>query len=325
MNQHLAGTYLAYVAFEGGEDGALRTPEALRALERLQRRLEEDPNVGGTTSVVDIVKKVRAELLGSADAGVIPDSAEEIAQFLFLYEISGGNPDDLFHFITPEGSSANVWVQMRRGENQDVAGVVAAASEFLGDAPVPGAEAQWAGLPYINIVWQQKMVSGMGKALAGSFVIVLAMMTLLFRSFRLGLLSMVPLTATIVLVYGAIGWAGKAYDMPIAVLSSLALGLSIDFAIHFLQRTREAYERSGDLAGAMEEVFQAPARAITRNVFVIALGFIPMFFASLIPYVTVSVFFFCIMLVSGVSTMITLPALLATFGSSFLARRGTRS
>ena len=325
MNEHLAGTYLAYLALESDDDGAIRTPDALHAIERLQRRLESDPNVGGTTSVADIVKKVRGELLGGSEHAVIPNSAEEIAQYLFLYEISGGDPDDLFHFVTPDGRSANLWVQMRRGENRDVAAVVATASQHLDEDPVPGATPAWAGLPYINIVWQQKMVAGMGRALAGSFVVVFAMMAILFRSIRLGLLSMIPLTATIVLVYGAIGWAGKAYDMPIAVLSSLALGLSVDFAIHFLQRSREAYDRHGNLASAMEEVFQAPARAITRNVFVIALGFVPMFFANLIPYVTVSVFFFAIMLVSGISTMIALPALLTTFGSSFLASRRARN
>ena len=83
----------------------------------------------------------------------------------------------------------------------------------------------------------------MGKALAGSFVTVLLMMILLFRSVRLGLLSMVPLTATIIITYGFVGLTGRNYDMPVAVLSSLSLGLSIDFAIHFLQRTRDIHRR----------------------------------------------------------------------------------
>ena len=67
----------------------------------------------------------------------------------------------------------NVWVQMRHGENQDVARVVDHANEYLAAAP-PGVTHTWAGLPYINIVWQAKMVSGMGKALfyRGEFYIM---------------------------------------------------------------------------------------------------------------------------------------------------------
>jgi outer membrane lipoprotein-sorting protein len=321
MNDHLSGTYLVYLELASEDADAFKDPETMRYVERLQRHLEEDPNVGATTSIADIIKKVRRELTGNPEDGIVPDSAEEIAQYLFLYEISGGDPEDLFKLITPESDRANLWIQMRRGENRDVAGVVQHASAVLAEAP-EGLTATWAGLPYINVVWQQKMVAGMGKALAGSFAMVLIMMTFLFRSFRMALLSMVPLTATIVMVYGFIGWIGKPYDMPIAVLSSLSLGLSIDFAIHFLQRSREAYERAGDLPGALAEVFGAPARAILRNVFVIALGFVPMFFANLTPYVTVAVFFFAIMLISGFTTLFSLPATMATFGAGYLPRRG---
>jgi hypothetical protein len=155
------------------------------------------------------------------------------------------------------------------------------------------------------------MVKGMGLSLAGSAVVVLVMMVILFRSIPLGILSMVPLTATITLVYGSIGFVGKPYDMPIAVLSALALGLSVDFAIHFLEHLRAAYRRTGDIHAAIHHVFESPARAITRNVVVIAIGFVPMFFASLMPYVTVGAFFFAIMLISGITTLLTLPAIAA--------------
>ena len=80
-------------------------------------------------------------------------------------------------------------------------------------------------------------------------------------------------------VYGIIGWIGKDYDMPIAVLSSLTLGLSVDFAIHFIERTRAMLRSSGSFATAAERIFEEPARAIARNAIVIALGFTPLFFA----------------------------------------------
>ncbi len=319
MNDHLAGTYLAYLSLDADDADRFKDPEVLHWVEGFQRYLEQDPNVGATTSIVDIVTKVRRELLMDPAEGIIPPSSDEVAQYLFLYEISGGDPADLFRLITPDSDRANVWIQMREGENRDVARVVALADDYLEEHPMPGIGHTWAGLPYINIVWQAKMVNGMGQALAGSFAIVFVMMAWLFRSVRLGLLSMIPLTATIVLVYGLIGWVGKAYDMPIAVLSSLSLGLSIDFAIHFLQRSREAWDRTGNVEGTMNEVFGPPVRAILRNVFVIALGFVPMFFASLVPYVTVSLFFFAIMLISGFTTIVSLPAILKVSGGRYLA------
>jgi len=200
--------------------------------------------------------------------------------------------------------------------------VIESTRRYMEENPPPGGvTVVWAGLPYINVVWQEKMVAGMSKALAGSFVVVLLMMTGLFRSIRLGLISMIPLTATIALVYGFIGFIGKPYDMPIAILSSLTLGLSVDFAIHFLQRTREIFRETGDLQKTFDELFQIPARAISRNILVIAIGFVPMFFANLVPYITVGAFFFVIMAVSGFTTLFAFPAILSLMNPRFLAGR----
>ncbi len=86
----------------------------------------------------------------------------------------------------------------------------------------------------------------------------------------------------------------------------------MDFAIHFLERSRVLYARSGhNWAAASREMFGEPARAIVRNILVIALGFTPLLVAPLVPYQTVGVFLASIMAVSGVGTLVLLPALVA--------------
>ena len=168
----------------------------------------------------------------------------------------------------------------------------------------------WAGLTYINVVWQEQMVSGMLNSLTSAFFMVLVMMLLLFRSVKIGLLAMLPLTVTILFIYAVIGFVGKDYDMPIAVLSALTLGLSVDFAIHFLERCRAIYRETGDWPATVDEVYKGPARAISRNAVVIAVGFTPLLFAPLVPYITVGFFLAMIMAVSAVVTVILLPAVI---------------
>jgi predicted RND superfamily exporter protein len=325
MNEHLSGTYLAYLEVAGPEDGAFLEPEAMRWFADLQDEVIAQENVGSASSVVDVLRKVQYELLSREEgSNSLADSREKIAQYLFLYEMSGGTPDDLFKFITPGQDKVNLWVQMQKGDNQKVRVVVDAVEDWIAANPAPaGFEVQWGGLSYINVVWQDQMVSGMGKALAGSWVTVLIMVSLLFRSIRLGLLAIVPLTATILFTYGYVGLTGRNYDMPIAVLSSLSLGLSIDFAIHFIQRTRDLYNENGqDFRKTMDLFFDEPAQALARNVVVIALGFIPMFFATLMPYVTVGAFFVAIMLISGGATFLIMPATLSMYPPRTLAGRG---
>ena len=139
------------------------------------------------------------------------------------------------------------------------------------------------------------------------------MMVFLFRSLKYGILAMLPLTLTISMIYGLIGWIGKDYDMPIAVLSALTLGLSIDFAIHFLQRARELEKELGSLAQALAVMFQEPSRAITRNAIVIAIGFTPLLLSPLMPYITVGFFLASIMALSALVTLVLLPALMTLF------------
>ncbi len=287
-----------------------KQPRVLNYIEKLQKYIVSDKKVGKANSLADVVKTVYRELLGGKDEYFkIPDSSAKVAETLFQYQNSH-RPQDLWHFVTPNYRKSSIWFQLKSGDNKEMARIVKKAEKFVGNNPPPiPLEIRWFGLTYINVVWQDKMVNGMLQAFLGSFLIVFFMMIVLFRSALWGLLCMIPLTVTIGLIYGTVGFAGKDYDMPIAVLSSLTLGLAVDFAIHFLARTRKIVAEKGGWEKSVEEVFGEPARAITRNVIVIAVGFLPLLAAPLIPYKTVGVFLATILAVSGVGTLFILPAL----------------
>ncbi len=288
-----------------------QNPEALQLVETVQQALMDTGGVGKTNALPDIVKVVNRELFGGkAEDYTIPATSPAVAQTLLQFQ-SSHRPQDLWHMVTPDFRSTAIWLQLKSGDNQDMSQVITAMDDYLKANPLPdGVTANWAGKTYINVVWQNEMVAGMLKSLLGAFVMVFFMMALLFRSPSFGLLAMVPLTLTIIAVYGLIGWIGKDYDMPIAVLSSLTLGLSVDFAIHFIQRMRTLVAEMGSFAVAATHIFEEPARAIARNAIVIALGFTPLFFAALVPYITVGAFMASIMAISGLATLLLLPALM---------------
>ena len=288
-----------------------KRPALLRYIADLQAFMNRKGDVGKSNSISDVVKKVHQELFAGDPAYFsIPDTGNGVAQTLISYQNSH-KPDDLWHLVSPDYSRANIWLQLRSGDNKDMERVVADVQQYFADNPPPVKLAhEWAGLTYINVVWQDKMVTGMLKSFLSSFIVVFIMMTFLFRSPIWGGLAMIPLTFTIGIIYGVIGLIGKDYDMPVAVLSSLTLGLAVDFAIHFLQRTRMTMARTKDWAVTITEMFEEPARAIFRNIIVISIGFTPLLFAPLIPYQTVGVFLASIMLYSGLATLWMLPALL---------------
>jgi predicted RND superfamily exporter protein len=288
-----------------------KQPNVLRYIAKLQEHLEQSGLIGKSNSVADVVKKVHQELIdGKPENYKIPDSSNAVAQCLLQFQ-SSHNPDDLWHLVTIDYMHTNIWMQLPSGDNKDMEKVVKAVDEFIGENPPPvPLKHDWAGLTYINTVWQNKMVWGMLQSFMGSFIIVFIMMAILFRSPLWGIVCMIPLLITIVVIYGIIGLVGKDYDMPVAVLSALTLGMAVDFAIHFLERARSEYAQTGSWQKSVGLMFGEPARAISRNVLVIAIGFLPLLAAPLIPYKTVGIFLCAIMALSGAVTLMVLPSIL---------------
>jgi predicted RND superfamily exporter protein len=307
---------------------AFKRPDVLQYVADLQKHLLSIDKVGKTSSTVDALKKASYELmyvepdstlkgdeLVAAEARnqanfAIPETAAAAGQVYMQLE-GMKKKDTLFHMVTRDYNGDNVWVQLTSGDNQDMTMVVEDVKSYIenNQPPIP-LDVQWAGLTYLNVVWQEKMVVGMMSSLISSFVVVLIMMLILFRSWLFGVMAMIPLTVTITFIYGLIGWIGKDYDMPVAILSAMTLGLSVDFAIHFLERGREMYKKNGNWKDANARMFGDPAKAISRNAIVISLGFMPLLLAPLIPYRTVGIFLALIMLVSWLSTLFILPALM---------------
>ncbi len=320
LNEHFGGTYTAYLVMEAEnkKEEIFKTPEMLRYVESLQDHLKSLRQVGKTTSLADVTKKVYYELLGGDKKNdIIPATKQAIAQCLISFQNSH-KPDDLWHFTTPDYSKVNIWVQLKSGDNVDMSMVRDEVARYLQNNPPPREiKTNWAGLTYINVVWQSRMVGGMLKSFMGSFIIVFFMMTFLFRSPLKGLVSMIPLTVTILFIYSLLGFTGRNYDMPVAILSALTLGLSVDFAIHFLQRSREIYSEFGSWKLTAQKMFQEPGRAILRNALIISIGFLPLLAAPLMPYKTVGVFMFLIMLVSSVATLVLLPAIITGLEKPF--------
>lgn len=314
----LLATLQADVESLSSQSKRFLSPSVLDYISQLQVHLQGSGLVGKSNSLADVVKTVNRELRSGTETDfVLPSSANGVAQTLLQYQ-SSHRPGDLWHFVTPNYRQSLVWLQLTSGDNQDMTAVVELVERYIQDHPLPdGLQLNWAGKAYLNVVWQQEMVAGMLDSLLGAFVIVMVMMVLLFRSLAFGILAMLPLTLTISLIYGLIGWLGKDYDMPIAVLSSLTLGLSVDFAIHFIERLRATWAEHKDWQQTLALMFEEPARAISRNAIVIAMGFTPLLFAPLVPYVTVGVFLASIMAISALVTLVMLPSL-ATLVRSWL-------
>jgi len=313
LSRALGGTATLYLVADGGRPDAVTQPEFLRALEGLQRRIEREPIVGKTLSVADVIKRVYRVLHDNDPSQeVIPDSREAAAQALLLFSMAA-RQRDLNNVVDEPYQKANVMVQLRSWDALKTEALLTEVQRHLAAHPIPGVELRPAGIAYFNMVWNREVLVGMLEGFVASCVLVLFLLILDYRSLRWGVVSFLPLMFTVVLIYGAVGFVGKDFDMPISVLSTLSLGLAVDFAIHFVSRFQQRYRETRDLEGALVWTAARPGLGILRNAVLFASGFAVMLFAALTPYITVGVFMIAIMLLSALATVVYLTAVVALF------------
>ncbi len=311
MNKYLGGTSTAYLVVQAKDDGAVGDPAFLRQIEGLQRELEKDPLVGKTFSLADYIK--RANLVMHDNAPLfnrIPDSKQEVGQYLFLLQ-SAAKPRHLDNVADFSLKTANIIIQLKSWDADTMKSVISRADSFFALHPLTeGANFKPAGIAYFNMVWNHEVLWGMVNSFLWGLVLVLIILLLQTRSFLWGILSFLPLLFTIALIYGVVGLIGKDFDMPVAVLSTLSLGMAIDFAIHFVGRFHQRYKEDPRLKEALIWTVARPGKGIFLNAILFATGFAVMAFAALTPYITVGVFMAAIMVLSSVMSVIYLPALI---------------
>jgi predicted RND superfamily exporter protein len=283
----------------------------MRYIEGLQRHLEKLPVVGKTSSVVDYVKRIN-RVLHEDDPkyDVVPDNKETIGQYLFLFSMSA-KPSDLDNVVDYPFKRANIWVQLKTWDASAMREVIKATEEYRKANPSP-LEMKPAGIAYFNLVWNDEVLWDMVKGFVLALIVVFGILAYDFRSIKWAVAGYTPLLFTILLIYGVVGFIGKDFDMPISVLSCLSLGMSVDFAIHFVSRLRQRLrETPGEsLTDSLLWTAGRPGKGIMRNAVLFAASFAVMIFAPLTPYITVGAFIVSMMMLSAIMTIIYLPALI---------------
>ncbi len=323
MNSKLGGTSIGYVVASADDAEYMKTPEAMRYVEGLQRRLEALPIVGKTSSVVDYVKRINVALHDDNPAyDVVPDSKEVIGQYLFLFAMSA-RPSDMDSVIDYDFKRANITVQLKTWDASAMRQVITVVEDYQRASPGM-ITLKPAGPAYFNLVWNDEVLWDMLKGFVIALVAVFAILAVAFRSFRWALVAYAPLPLTVLIIYGVVGFAGKDFDMPISVLSCLSLGMAVDFSIHFIGRLRQKLSEDGPDTGVKAALLwtaSRPGKGIVRNAILFAAAFSVMIFAPLTPYITVGAFIVSMMLLSAALTLILLPALVMLLKGWLFERR----
>ena len=284
LNAHFAGTNALDVMIDSGKPDGVLEPGFLRGMRKLQAAVEADPVVGDSSSIAEFLAEMNKVMHEGRQAyRVPPETSQLAAQYLLLYSFSGA-PDDFDAFITSDYRQAHIRIQMKRDSSADAAHLIAILEDNAGSW-FPGAKVAFAGTAYTTHQFSDLIIKGQIQSLALALLFIFVLCFAMFRRVTDAALAMLPVLMAIVVIYGVMGLTGLPLEIGTAITGAMALGIGVDFAIHYLYRYRD-YEAQGlahheNVARTNEDT----GRALVFNALVVIGGFLVLLTAHLYPQV----------------------------------------
>jgi uncharacterized protein len=298
INRDFAGSYPLTIVLQG-EPGSMAEPSVLKAIEELEKHAATLPHVGGTQSLVSAVKRLNKVMHGGDEAYFrIPNETESetvddfegdrkiqvredrkgrelVESFLSLVELQ--SPEALKNSITEDRSVSQMVIFLDTGSNKALRGIEASIQDFLkgrfASLPVK-VEARATGLPILYLAINDMILHSQISSLIIAFALVFLLCALQFKSALAGLLCSVPLVGTVLLNFGIMGWFGITLDIQTMLISSIVIGVGVDYAIHFLYRTGVYSNEEKDLAATIVRTMESEGVSIFYNAAAVAVGFL---------------------------------------------------
>ena len=325
INRLMDGTYYLDVMVETEQAEGLFEPAVLRQIDETQRYLKTLPNVGGTTSIVDYIKRMHQAINEDDPAFYsIPDNKNLIAQLFLLYSASG-DPSDFEEEIDGERRLALIRANVSVNRYQDNAVLVERVNAHLSEQyPIAGATATITGDLNVDYHW----IAGIVKSNLLSIVLCLAavfvMAAILFRSVVAGIFATVPVSMAVLFVYAVMGVSDIWLGVSTSMFASIAIGLGVDFSIHTLHSMQEKISAvTGSWSERLVTLYASTGRAQLFNFLAIALGFSVLMTSTVPPLVRFGALVGVAVASAFLAAMTLLPAMAMVFKPAFLQSHST--
>ncbi|MCR6507500.1 MMPL family transporter [Bacteroides sp. KH569_7] len=262
-HSELGSLYSYDLMVEFPEDGQAKLPENLHRLEQLTKLTEEYPLTKRTTSILDILKDLN-QTLNDGDRAYyrIPDTEDEVAQMMLLYENAGGTESE--YWMDYDYRRLRLMVEMS-DYNSGEAERELADIEQRAVGLFPGAKITAVGnLPQFTTMMQY-LVRGQIQSFLISVLIIGMILMIVFQSVRIGLIGLIPNLFPAICVGGYMGWSGIPLDMMTACIIPMMLGMAVDDTIHFINHAKLEYDRKRHYQTAIRRTFRVVGVAIVTT------------------------------------------------------------
>ncbi len=283
VNSKFGGTSTLNVIVESEDADAFKQPENLRLVDEMQEATEELAKVGNSFSLTDYIKRMNKVMNSDEEAFyTIPESSDMVAQYLLLYEMSG-DPENLVKVVNYDYNKLNITFQLKGDDSKTINEAIAVIESYTDRFNELGLTMKYAGSGYKSLVFSDLILEGQLWSIALSLGMVFLLLALMFKSLKAGIIGSIPIVITALISFGVMGLADIALSTTTALLTSIAIGIGVDYAIHFLQTYQIYYKKTNSRHEAIHATMHHTGTAILSNAVVVIAGFMVMLFSVFPP------------------------------------------
>lgn len=318
LNKDAAGSALINVLIKADskEKEPFKNPENLKYVNELTAFIKTRPKVGKVLGLTELIKRINF-VINDEDpvfnkvpeaSSMNEESKHLISQLLLLYENGGG--DTLSDFIDTGYTCLNIPVVLQTNSSLDIYELSRQVKGFAAKNFPDFLKVDISGSASVSVAATDEIVNGQMASLFLSLALVLVMLVITFRKFFYAAIAMVPLVMTIAINFGIMGFFSIPLDIGTAIISSIVIGIGVDYSIHYLSRLKKNLEQGMDFSNALNNTVAHSGKAIVSNAMTVGLGFVALWFSLLTPLIIMGWMITVTMLVSAFSTLVLIPVLL---------------
>jgi hypothetical protein len=194
-----------------------------------------------------------------------------------------GDPDNLWKVVDSDYRGANLTVQLKSDDTQTIRRVVAYFDSYASKFAEQGVGIHYAGSGYKSMVFADLILQGQISSLWISVLIVILLVALMFKSWSLGFIAAIPVTIAMLANFGVMGLLNIPLTTSTAIISSIAVGIGVDYGIHFIERYRETLKETKDPVVSGQFSMGLTGRAVFLNAAIVIAGFMVLLFSVFPP------------------------------------------
>ncbi|MGB0620040.1 MAG: efflux RND transporter permease subunit [Myxococcota bacterium] len=309
----MGGTTNVIYIFDAGEEDGIKEPAVLREIDRLQRIGEAyDPAyVRKAYSIVDVLEDLNEAFHGGdPEYHTIPETRELVAQYLLLYETSGG--EEAEELVTSDYQRASLEFRLAMASGQKTADFIDTLDAALEEYPTTQSQVSLTGIGALWVKMMDYIVTSQIRGFLLAFGAIAVVLVMVFRSPRIGLIAMIPNLSPVLLTLGAMGWFGIVLDYSKVGIAAVAMGIAVDDTIHLMTRYRHEFEKRGYYMEALMAALEDVGRALIITSVTLACGFLVLTLSILDMTAMQGILLSTTVAVALIADFLLMPALILT-------------